>query len=267
MADAALIPYDIWVNQAHALMLFQKDIISKKAHGSIQAGLKKIQREFNLGRFTLDPGLEDVHMNIERYLANLYDEETAGVLHTGRSRNDQSATDVRMYLRWQCLQISESIGALIEALLAKASDTLKIVMPGFSHTQPASITTFAHFLCSHAQALLRDLIRLQNTYRLINQSPLGAAAGFGTSWNIQRQSTQRWLAFGSIQENTLDCITSRWEMEAQLVSSLSFISTHLSILSQDIIFLSSSTMKFIQLPDEFVTGSSIMPAETQSGFC
>ncbi|MBN1516948.1 argininosuccinate lyase [Candidatus Sumerlaeota bacterium] len=266
MADAALVPYDIWLNQAHALMLFQQKIISKEAHQAIQTGLKRIHRDHNMGRFQLSPELEDVHMNIERHLINQYGEELAGVLHTGRSRNDQSATDVRMFLRWHNLQLMDSSCELVDALLSRAEKTMRTIMPGFSHTQPASLTTFAHFLCSHAQALSRDLQRLQNSYQIINESPLGAAAGFGTAWGIQRQSTARWLGFRGIQENSIDCISSRWEMEAQLVTALTFMATHLSILAQDIIFLSSHAMRFIRLPDAYVTGSSIMPQKRNPDF-
>ena len=266
MADAALVPYDIWLNQAHALMLHQQKIINKKTHTTIQTGLRRIQREHDLGRFSLDPNLEDVHMNIECYLTEHYGGEIGGVLHTARSRNDQSATDVRLYLRWHCLQLQLSTHELVDTILKRAEDSVRALMPGFSHTQPASLSSFAHYLCHYAQALLRDIQRLQNSYQLMNQSPLGAAAGFGTSWPIQRQSTARWLAFDSIQENTLDCISSRWEMEAQLVTSASFLCVHLSGIAQDLIMFSSNSMGFLRLPDEFVTGSSIMPQKRNPDF-
>lgn len=265
-ADGALIPYDIWLNQAHALMLHQQGIIPQEAHTKIQAALKKIHREVKVGRFHLDPNLEDVHMNVERFVTDQCGEEVGGLLHTGRSRNDQSATDVRMFLRWHCLQTLSGLCDLVEGLCLRGEETLKYVMPGWSHTQPASFSTFAHLLCCHAQAILRDAQRLQNAYDFIDQSPLGAAAGFGTAWKIQRQSTARWLAFRRIQENSLDCISSRWEMETQLVTALSFFMTHLSMLSQDIIMLSGSALKFVRLPDAFVTGSSIMPQKRNPDF-
>ncbi|MFC1601581.1 argininosuccinate lyase [Candidatus Sumerlaeota bacterium] len=266
MADAGLVPYDIWLNQAHALMLYQQEIIDQSTHTAIQGGLRRIRRDYDLGRFELDPELEDVHMNIERRLVEACGEDVGGMLHTGRSRNDQSATDVRLYLRWHCLQLLQSTSELVQALLERAEQTVRCILPGHSHSQPASISTYAHYLCSYAQALLRDIERLRNSFRLMNQSPLGSAAGFATGWPIQRQSTARWLAFDSIQENSLDCITNRWEMEAQLVTAAAFLLTHLSTMAQDMIHMSSAGLRFIRLPDEFVTGSSIMPQKRNPDF-
>lgn len=208
MADTVLIPYDIWNNEAHGLMLHQCSVMSRREIGSVLQALRGLAERHDRGEFILDPDREDVHMNVESVLIRECGEETGMKIHTGRSRNDQVACDVRMYLRDRGLVMAEHASDLGCALLDWAADHLQTVMPGFSHTRHAAVTTFAHLLASHAQAIERDVQRLRFGYGIINRCPLGAAAGFGTSWPLDRELTAELLGFDSVQDNSLDCIGS-----------------------------------------------------------
>ncbi len=267
MADAVLIPYDLWLNQAHALMLYRSGIIERNIHRKIQQALTAIEREWRAGTWTLDPALEDVHVCIERSVTEKAGAEAGGRLHTGRSRNDQSTTDVRMFIREAVLTFQGELIALVLELLAQAKQHLRTLMPGLSHTQPAGTSTFGHILCAHAQALLRDIEQMCATFRTVNVSPLGAAAGHGTSWPINRALTARYLGFDGVQENSIDCVSSRWEMEARATADLAFAANHLALLAQDLVFWSMPWIGFITLDDRHVTGSSIMPQKRNPDFC
>jgi argininosuccinate lyase len=164
------------------------------------------------------------------------------------------------------LEMAQSTALLIQSLLAHAHAHAGLVMSGYTHYQPACITTVGHWLASHAQALLRDLDRILSSQDRLNISPLGAAAGFGTSWNIDRSFTAKLLGFKAIQANSMDCVTNRWEMEAEAVGTAAFLMTHLSILSQDIIFLSMPQVGILRIADRYVTGSSIMPQKRNPDF-
>jgi argininosuccinate lyase len=266
MADAALLPFDIWQNRAHVAMLTSAGVITLPHATRIFRALDSLERDFAAGDFQLDPAKEDAHTNIERYVAQKAGSEAAGRMHSGRSRNDQVATVVRMYLRSRLVELAGSIGQLARALLAAAHAHAHVTMAGYTHYQPACITTVGHWLASHAQALLRDMERALTTLERINVSPLGSAAGFGTSWPINRVMTARLLGFRAVQSNTIECVTNRWEMEADTVTVASFLLTHLSILSQDIIFLSLPQIGIIRIADRYVTGSSIMPQKRNPDF-
>jgi argininosuccinate lyase len=228
--------------------------------------LDALEKEFAAGTFELDPAKEDAHTNIERYVAQKAGTDASGRIHSGRSRNDQVATVVRMYLRSRLLELAGSIGHLARALLAGAHAHAGVTMAGYTHYQPACVTTVGHWMASHAQAILRDMERALTTLERINISPLGAAAGFGTSWPINRSMTAGLLGFRAVQSNTTECVTNRWEMEADTVSVASFMLTHLSILSQDIIFLSLPHIGIVRVADRYVTGSSIMPQKRNPDF-
>jgi len=266
MADAVLIPYDLWVNQAHALMLAQTGIIDRATGAAIQQGLAAIERDWRAGTWTLDPALEDVHVNIERTLSARAGEAAGGRLHTARSRNDQTATDVRMFVRDVLLDFQSELLGLIAELLAQGRAHERTLMPGMTHTQPSSPTTLGHFWAAHAQAFLRDAEQIRATYGLVNVSPLGAAAGYGTSWPINREATARWLGFDGVQENSIDCVSSRWEMEARCVADLAFAGNHLGVLAQDLILWSQPWVGFVRFSDRHVTGSSIMPQKRNPDF-
>jgi argininosuccinate lyase len=266
MADAALLPFDIWQNRAHVAMLTTAGVISIPHARKIFRALDSLEKEFLAGTFHLDPAKEDAHTNIERYVAQKAGADAAGRIHSGRSRNDQVATVVRMYLRGRLLELAGSTAHLTQALLSAAHTHAHVTMAGYTHYQPACVTTVGHWLASHAQAMLRDLERALSTLERINVSPLGAAAGFGTSWPINRSMTARLLGFRAVQSNTTECVTNRWEMEADAVSVASFLLTHLSILSQDLIFLSLPQIAIVRIADRYVTGSSIMPQKRNPDF-
>lgn len=265
-ADAELIPYDLWTNRAHVWMLRRQGIITPATHLAIVKGLAEVERQWQTGEFKLDPSLEDVHMNIERRVAEIAGEAAAGAIHTARSRNDQSATDVRLWLRDQLLRRLNALTDLISTLARFARRHAATTAPGWTHAQPAMPTTLGHWAAAHAWALARDAEALAGLWSLINQSPLGAAASFGTSWPIDRELTTRLLSFDHPQPNCLDCISTRWEAEARLGAALGVMMTHLSSLGQDLIFLASPPWSAIRLADAHVTGSSIMPNKRNPDF-
>ncbi len=259
MADAVLIPYDIRNTEAHTIMLFRQEILEQKEIRKILLALEKLKNLFEKGRFQLDPQKEDVHMNVESFLLEECGPSTGMKIHSGRSRNDQAACDIRMFLRDKILYTASGLVQMVSALIDLAPQHRETVMPGFSHARHATISTFAHLLVSYAQTLVRDLERFQFSYKIINRNPLGAAAGFGTSWPLDRELTTELLGFDRVQDNSIDCVGSRWEAEAQLAESFCFMMNHLSVLCQDFIFLSTTEAGMIKLPDSHVTGSSIMP--------
>ena len=266
MADQILLPFDIWTNRAHCIMLHNQEIISGSCLRKILAGLGKLENLIEEGNFELDPEKEDVHINVESFVTEDQGLDAGGRMHIGRSRNDQTACDMRLYLRSSCLKLFFAVKDFASALLLKAEENAESVMPGFTHYQPAMVTSWGHWLCSYIQGLCRDLERLEFALSLVNRNPLGAAAAFGTSWPIDRALTTKLLAFEKIDFNTLDCIVSRWENEAQLAHSISLLMNHLSIVAQDLIFLSHPYVGVIQIDDNYVTGSSIMPQKKNPDF-
>ena len=265
-ADRDLIDADIWTNRAHCRMLHARRIIDRPTLDRILAGLAAIEKRHQKGEFTLDPSLEDVHMNIERAVAASQGEAAAGVMHTARSRNDQSATDVRLWLRDRLLERAAALAGLIQVLARFAKQHSKTIAPGWTHGQPAMPTTLGHWAAAHAAALARDAQALRDLWPLINRSPLGAAASFGTSWPIDRKLTAKLMAFDGPQLNSLDCISTRWEAEARLGGALAIMMTHLSSLGADLIHLSSPPHALLRLSDAHVTGSSIMPNKRNPDF-
>ncbi|MBC8259609.1 MAG: argininosuccinate lyase [SAR324 cluster bacterium] len=266
MADELLLPYDIWTNRAHCIMLHKQGLIPTTNLSSILAGLKQLEILVESGDYTLDPGKEDVHINVEAFVTENQGAEAGGRMHIGRSRNDQSACDMRLYLRAVGLSLFDSVKNFAAALLLQAEKNTESVMPGFTHYQPAMVTTWGHWLCAYVQGLCRDLERLAFAISQVNRNPLGAAAAFGTSWPIDRQLTTELLAFEKIDSNTLDCIVSRWENEAQLAHTGAMLMNHLSIMAQDLIFLSHPYSGLLQIDDDYVTGSSIMPQKKNPDF-
>lgn len=266
MADALLVPYDLWQNRAHVLMLARQGIIESEVALRVMQALDDFESRWNAGEITLDPAKEDVHINIEHFVAANVGAHIAGVMHTARSRNDQTTTVVRLYIRDELLEFSFAMTDLIRAILQRASKLRKIVVAGLTHYQPASVTTLGHWFASYAQALSRDVSRLLSVYDRLNISPLGAAASFGTSWPIDRKFTAGLLGFDAVQENSLDCITNRWEMEADTAQAITFAMTHLSIVSQDLILLSLPQFGIVRLSDRHTTGSSIMPQKRNPDF-
>ena len=258
-ADQALVPYDLWVNTAHTVMLAKTGIISPADATMLLRGLATLEEEVNAGKFTLDPQAEDVHTAIELWLTRQVGPEVAGKIHTARSRNDQVVTDMRLFLRDQVINLVCNGLMLLETLI-ELSDTHKSVpIPGFTHHQHAMVTTLGHVFAAMASMISRDLKRLETWYELHNVSPLGNAASFGTSFAIDRTMTAKLLGFDGPDNNSLDAITNRWEPEGDLIYAQSVLMNHCSVLAETLILFSMPEFGFITLADSFCTGSSMMP--------
>ncbi len=258
-ADIALLPYDLWVNKAHCVMLAKTGIIPKPDAEKILAGLIELEKLAKAGKFTLDPAKEDVHTNIESWLTDKLGIEVAGKLHTARSRNDQVVTDMKLFLRDQALLfIGNSLG-LAQALLVLAETHKNVPFPGFTHHQHAMVTTFGHVCAGFASMILRDLERFESWFSLHNQSPLGNAVSYGTSFPIDKKMTAKLLGFDGPDLNSLDAITNRWEPEADLGFAIAILMNHLSLIAETFILLGTPEFGMVKLADQYSTGSSIMP--------
>jgi argininosuccinate lyase len=257
--DERLIPYDLWGNRAHLLMLCHQDILTKQDGRKILKGLKEIEKLHQKGKFKLDASKEDIHSNIESFLIGWAGIGSGGKVHTGRSRNDQIVLDMRLYLRDQTLEFIEGMILLMESLLQRAEEHRSTVMPGYTHHQHAVATTFGHLLLSFAEALERDIQRFEHWFDLFNKNPLGAAAAYGTTFDLDRQLTSELLGFDGPTENVTDPITQRWEPETELAYDIAMMMNHLSTMAQTLILLSTREFHMVRLNDRHCTGSSIMP--------
>jgi argininosuccinate lyase len=240
-------------------MLCHQAILSKEDGKRILKGLKEIETLHQRGKFRLDPSKEDVHSNIESFLIDRMGIEYGGKIHTGRSRNDQIVLDMRLYLREEILGFVEGLISLLESLLKRAEEHRLTILPGYTHHQHAVVTTFGHLLLSFAESLERDVQRFVHWFTLFNRNPLGAAAGYGTSFNLDRRLTSKLLAFDGPTENVTDPITQRWEPEAELAYGVAVLMDHLSTMAQTLILLSTHEFGLVRLDDRHCTGSSIMP--------
>jgi argininosuccinate lyase len=258
-SDQDLIEYDIWGSKAHAIMLCRQGIISEDDLKVILRGLREVEGLSAHGEFVLDGSKEDVHSNVEGFLIERYGMESAGKLHTGRSRNDQIVLDMRLYMRQGVLDFIGDLDGLIGALLEKAREHLDAVMPGFTHHQHAMITTFAHVLLSFAEPLERDIWRFIHWCRLFNKNPLGGVAGYGSAFPLDRELTSKLLAFDTCHKNSLDPITNRWEPELEFAHAIAMTMNHLSTVAQSLILMSTSEFDMVRLDDAHCSGSSIMP--------
>ncbi len=255
--DQRLYSQDIDGSIAHATMLLQVGVLTKKEATSIINGLQDIRKDIAAGRFQWSVALEDVHMNIESELTRRIG-NIGKKLHTGRSRNDQIATDIRLYVRNEIDQIAESLRVLQIALLDLAEKEADTLMPGFTHLQTAQPVTFGHHLMAWYEMLERDYGRLIDCRKRVNLSPLGAAALAGTSYPIDRELTAKLLGFDGPTQNSLDSVSDR-DFAIELAAFASLLMMHLSRFSEELVLWSSSQFDFINLPDKFCTGSSIMP--------
>lgn len=255
--DHKLAMFDIQGSLAHAEMLSSCDIISAQDLNDIQRGLEIIKSEIIAGEFVWSLDLEDVHLNIERRLTILVG-DSGKRLHTGRSRNDQVATDVRLYLRSAIDELLELIKALQSALLNLAEQHTHTIMPGFTHLQVAQPISFAHHLMAYFEMLKRDAERLQDCRKRVNRLPLGAAALAGTSYPINREMVAELLGFEGVCENSLDAVSDR-DFAIEFTAAAALIMTHLSRCSEELILWMNPRFGFIDIADRFCTGSSIMP--------
>ncbi len=255
--DRRLYHYDIQGSIAHARMLARVGVLSEAECAAIVQGLEEIEAEIERGEFPWSVRLEDVHMNIEARLTERIG-ETGKKLHTGRSRNDQVATDLRLYLRDEIDAIDEELTRLQHALLDLAEREADTIMPGFTHLQVAQPITFGHHMLAWFEMLARDRERLADCRRRVNRMPLGAAALAGTSFPIDREYTAELLGFEGLCENSLDAVSDR-DFVIEFLAAASLLMTHLSRFSEELVIWASQQFDFIELPDAFCTGSSIMP--------
>ncbi|MBI3222127.1 MAG: argininosuccinate lyase [Nitrosomonadales bacterium] len=255
--DHKLAMFDIQGSLAHARMLAACGIIDGQDFSDIQRGLAQIENEILSGEFNWSLDLEDVHLNIEKRLTTLVG-DAGKRLHTGRSRNDQVATDVRLYLRSAIDELLELIKALQLALLDLAGQHTHTIMPGFTHLQVAQPVSFAHHLMAYFEMLKRDAERLRDARRRVNRLPLGAAALAGTSYPIKREMVAELLGFDEVCANSLDAVSDR-DFAIEFTACASLIMTHLSRFSEELILWMSPRFGFIDIADRFCTGSSIMP--------
>ncbi len=255
--DARMYRHDIKGSIAHATMLGECGIISKEDSEKIVDGLNGILRDIESGDLEFDMTAEDIHMFIEAELTKRLG-DVGKRLHTARSRNDQVAVDIRLYLRDEIDEIINMLFKLMKALCILAKEHTETVMPGYTHLQRAQPVTFAHHLMAYVQMFNRDFTRLFNTSFLMNESPLGSCALAGTTYPINRHFTSDMLEFNAPMNNSLDGVSDR-DFCVQLACDISLIMTHLSRFSEEIIMWCSWEFKFIELDDAYATGSSIMP--------
>lgn len=255
--DYKLYKEDIAGSIAHAKMLAKQNIIQKEDEDKIIFGLNSILKDIESGNLEFDPNAEDIHMFIESELTKRIG-NSGKKLHTARSRNDQVALDVRMYLKKQNLEIIKNLKKLITTLIFKAKENTETIMPGYTHMQRAQPITFAHHLMAYAEMFKRDIERLNETYTRTDICPIGSCALAGTTYNLDREFEAKKLGFSQISANSLDGVSDR-DFIIELLSDISIIMMHLSRISEEIILWSSWEFKFIELDDSFSTGSSIMP--------
>ena len=255
--DSRMYRQDIEGSMAHAAMLAVKNIISQDDADALIAGLEQILGDLESGALTIDMSCEDIHMFVEQVLTERIG-DVGKKLHTARSRNDQVALDIRMYLRSELDEIVSLTKELISAVTDKAEEYKAAIMPGYTHLQRAQPITFGHHLMAYAMMLLRDMDRLSDCRKRMNMSPIGCCALAGTTYDTDRDFEAQKLGFDGICMNSLDGVSDR-DFCAELMSAISILMMHLSRFSEEIILWSSWEFKFVELSDAFTTGSSIMP--------
>jgi argininosuccinate lyase len=255
--DRRMYRQDIQGSQAHATMLAEAGVLTDEERDAIVQGLDEIRAEIEAGEFEWSVALEDVHMNIEARLTDKIG-ITGKKLHTGRSRNDQVATDIRLWLRDEIDLIDGEMERLMTGLLDQAEREAATIMPGFTHLQTAQPVTFGHHLLAWFEMLKRDRERLADCRKRVNRMPLGAAALAGTTYPIIRERTRELLGFDEVCENSLDAVSDR-DFAIEFCALAALCVTHLSRISEELVLWTSAQFNFIDLPDRFCTGSSIMP--------
>ena len=255
--DQRMAAQDIEGSRAHAAMLAATGILSDKDAEVIREGLLTVLSEIETGEFEFSSALEDIHMNVESRLKEIVG-EPAGRLHTARSRNDQVATDFKLWVRGQMDAVDEALVRLLRACLAQAEAGAGWVMPGFTHLQVAQPVTWGHHMMAYVEMFARDRSRFADARARMNESPLGAAALAGTSFPIDREMTAKALGFDRPAANSLDAVADR-DFALEFLSSASICAMHLSRMAEELVIWSSAQFRFVALSDRFSTGSSIMP--------
>ncbi len=268
--DRRLAPFDIAGSKAHAAMLAQVGLISARECKAIQRGLSQIEQQITAGTFVWRRELEDVHMNIEQALTALV--PAAAKLHTARSRNDQVATDMRLFFKWACGEVDQRLAGAQRALLELAEQAGDILIPGYTHLQRAQPVQVAHHLAAYLEMLERDRTRFAAVADAANWCPLGAGALAGTTLPIDREFTARQLGFVDsrgrprVTQNSMDAVADR-DVFVEFATAAALVGTHLSRLAEDLILWASSEFDFLSLPDAFCTGSSLMPQKKNPDAC
>ena len=255
--DKRLYKEDIFASIIHAQMLVKQRIIPKKDGSKIIKGLKKIEKEIEKNRFKFKEKFEDIHLNIEKRLFEIIG-QSAGYLHTARSRNDQVVTDFKIWVKKASFDINDTLNLLIKSILKKAEKNIDTVMPGFTHLKNAQPISFAHYLLAYVEMLNRDKKRFLNNIELIDESPLGSAALAGTSYKIDRQFTAKKLGFKKPTGNSIDAVCDR-DFAIDFLSAAATCAMHMSRLAEDFIIFNSEAFNFLKFSDRVLTGSSIMP--------
>ncbi len=255
--DRKLAAQDIAGSKAHVAMLAKQGIVERSDAEAIAGGLDQVKGEIEAGEFPFSRALEDIHMNVESRLADLVG-AAAGRLHTARSRNDQIATDFRLWVRDTIDALDGQMAGLQRALCERALEAAELVMPGFTHLQSAQPVTFGHHLLAYVEMLGRDRGRLADARKRLNECPLGAAALAGTSFPIDRQMTAKALGFDRPTANSLDSVADR-DFVLETLAAAAISATHLSRFAEELVLWTTPQFGFVRLSDAFSTGSSIMP--------
>ncbi|QTA82255.1 Argininosuccinate lyase [Desulfonema limicola] len=263
--DKRLYAYDIEGSIAHCTMLAEVSVITDKERDVLIAGLNQIKTEIEQGQFIYDDSLEDIHMHIESRLFQITG-KTAHKLHTARSRNDQVALDIRMYLREETRHIVSALNELRKILVSLAENNITTVLPGYTHLQRAQPVLLSHHLMAYYEMFTRDQQRFEDCLKRINVMPLGSAALAGTTYPIDRHFTAKLLDFPIVSSNSMDSVADR-DFAVEFLSSASLCMIHFSRLSEELILWSSSEFSFIEISDAFTTGSSIMPQKKNPDVC
>ena len=255
--DKRLYEQDIFASKIHTQMLIKRKIIPAKDGKKIIKGLEKIKTQIRNGKFVFKEKFEDIHLNIEKKLYEIIG-NSAGYMHTARSRNDQVVTDFKLWVKDSTLILIKELNSLMKNIVSKANKNVSTVMPGFTHLKNAQPVSFAHYLLAYYEMLKRDKKRFQNNLELIDESPLGAAALSGTSYNIDRNFTSKKLGFKKPTDNSIDTVSDR-DFAIDFLYACAVSAMHLSRLAEDFIILNSDAYQLISFNDKMLTGSSIMP--------
>ena len=255
--DKRLYEQDIFASKIHTQMLIKKKIIPTKEGKKILKGLDKIKGQIRKGKFIFKEKFEDIHLNIEKKLYEIIG-NSAGYMHTARSRNDQVVTDFKLWVKDSSLILIKELNSLMKNIVSKADKNVSTVMPGFTHLKNAQPVSFAHYILAYYEMIKRDKQRFQNNLELIDESPLGAAALSGTSYNIDRNFTSKKLGFKKPTNNSIDTVSDR-DFAIDFLYACAVCAMHLSRLAEDFIILNSDAYQLISFNDKMLTGSSIMP--------
>lgn len=264
--DKALFEEDIQGSIAHAKMLESCGILKKEELNAIVKGLEQVKSEIEQDKFVFDINDEDIHMAVEKRLSEIIGSERGGKLHTARSRNDQVATDLKLFVKKSHIELIKLLKELIQTMLNHAKAHKKTIMPSFTHLQHAQPISFSFYILAYAFMLMRDIQRLQNSLELTDFSPLGSCACAGTSYIANRELSARILGFKNIMPNAMDGVSDR-DFALDLLYDIAVIFTHVSRLCEEMILFSSSEFSFITISDSFSTGSSIMPQKKNPDVC